>query len=419
MVNNSFQQSLYAGIQPSFLNVIKAKKSFSTRLISKDSLSGLNGIINGAQKMIKLYDQAMPIINQTKPMIDNIKTTFRVAKVFRKMNNGNSLEKAFDNLPDYDDVVNKKEIVKEDIKIANPFYPWYNHIKEVVEEMAKVYLLKPYGYCIGVSKVIELIKIIINENVSNEPIYCIGEIVHNNVVNKWLVSQNVNVIIGDKEKSIDKIKKGIVVFQAHGSDEKIVKKAKDKGLIVYDAICPFVKKGFEIIKNKLALGYDVIYIGIQNHPEAIAALSIDKSIHFISNIFDIKNLNIVNNKIVAINQTTLSINDLNDIYIELKEKYNNIEIVDEICNSTRLRQENLINYPTSTDYIIVIGGKNSNNTKSLYEIAKGKCQNTFLISDINEINDLNINKDKSVLIVSGASTPNELVDEIVEKIEKL
>lgn len=123
MVNNSFQQSLYAGIQPSFLNVIKAKKSFSTRLISKDSLSGLNGIINGAQKMIKLYDQAMPIINQTKPMIDNIKTTFRVAKVFRKMNNGNSLEKAFDNLPDYDDVVNKKEIVKEDIKIANPFYP--------------------------------------------------------------------------------------------------------------------------------------------------------------------------------------------------------------------------------------------------------------------------------------------------------
>ena len=103
----------------------------------------------------------------------------------------------------------------------------------------------------------------------------------------------------------------------------------------------------------------------------------------------------------------------------MKEKYNNIEIVDEICNSTRLRQENLINYPTSTDYIIVIGGKNSNNTKSLYEIAKGKCQNTFLISDINEINDLNINKDKSVLIVSGASTPNELVDEIIEKIEKL
>lgn len=123
MINNSFQQSLYAGMQPSFLNVIKPKKSFSTRLISKDSLSSLNGIINGAQKMIKIYDQAMPIINQTKPMIDNIKTTFRVAKVFRKMNNGNSLEKAFDNLPDYDEVINEKEKEKEDIKIANPFYP--------------------------------------------------------------------------------------------------------------------------------------------------------------------------------------------------------------------------------------------------------------------------------------------------------
>lgn len=123
MINNNFQQSLYAGMQPSFLNVIKPKKGFSTKLISKDSLTSLNGIINGAQKMIKIYDQAMPIINQTKPMIDNIRTTFRVAKVFKKMNNGNSLEKAFDNLPDYDEIINEKEEVKEDIKIANPFIP--------------------------------------------------------------------------------------------------------------------------------------------------------------------------------------------------------------------------------------------------------------------------------------------------------
>ena len=128
MINNNFQQSLYAGMQPSFLNVIKPKKGFSTKLISKDSLTSLNGIINGAQKMIKIYDQAMPIINQTKPMIDNIRTTFRVAKVFKKMNNGNSLEKAFDNLPDYDEIINEKEEVKEDIKIANPFIPWYNYI---------------------------------------------------------------------------------------------------------------------------------------------------------------------------------------------------------------------------------------------------------------------------------------------------
>lgn len=285
--------------------------------------------------------------------------------------------------------------------------------------MAKVYLLKPYGYCIGVNKVIELLKKIIKENNDKEPIYCIGEIVHNNIVNNWLVSQNINVIVEDKEKAIDKINKGIVIFQAHGSDEKIVQKAKDKGLIVYDAICPFVKKGFEIIKNKISLGYDVIYIGIRNHPEAVAALSIDKSIHFINNVSDINTLKIDNNKIVVINQTTLSITDLNDIYNKLKEKYPNIEIVDEICNSTRLRQENLINYPFKTDYIIIIGGKNSNNTKSLYEIAKKKCENTFLISDSNEIDALKINSNNSVLIVSGASTPNDLVHEIIKKVEKL
>lgn len=127
MINSNFQQSLYAGMQPSFLNLIKPKRSFSTKLISKDSLASINNIINGAQKMIKIYDQAMPIINQTKPMIDNIRTTFRVAKVFKKMSNGNSLEKAFDNLPDYDEEINKEDKVnkeeKDTIKIANPFYP--------------------------------------------------------------------------------------------------------------------------------------------------------------------------------------------------------------------------------------------------------------------------------------------------------
>lgn len=285
--------------------------------------------------------------------------------------------------------------------------------------MAKVYLLKPYGYCIGVNKVIELIKKIKVENVLNLPIYCIGEVVHNNIVNEWLISQNIKVIVGDKEKSIEKINNGIVIFQAHGTDEKIIKKAKDKGLIVYDAICPFVKKGFEIIKNKIALGYDIIYIGILNHPEAIAALSISKSIHFISDASTINDLKITNNKIAVINQTTLSITDLNDIYKKLKIKYPSIEIIDEICNSTRLRQENLLNYQIKTNFIIVIGGKNSNNTKSLYEIAKKKCKNAYLISDINEIENIKINGNDSVLIVSGASTPNELVDEIIKKIEKL
>ncbi len=285
--------------------------------------------------------------------------------------------------------------------------------------MTKVYLLKPYGYCIGVNNVIEQLKEIIKDNKGRKPIYCIGEIVHNNIVNNWLMSQNINVIVGDKEKGIDKITDGIVIFQAHGTDEKIVKKAKDKGLIVYDAICPFVKKGFEIIKKKLSLGYDVIYIGIRNHPEADAALSIDKSIHFINNISDINTLNINNNKIIAINQTTLSITDLYNLYNKLKEKFPNIEIVDEICNSTRLRQESLLNYPLDTNYIIVIGGKNSNNTKSLYEIAKKKCKNVFLVSDLKEIDCIKINSNSSVLIVSGASTPNDLVHEIIKKVEKL
>lgn len=119
MLNYSGSTSLL--LQPAFTNVIKNK----TSIISKVSFKDINNIISGAQKMINIYDRAIPIINQTKPMIDNIRTTFKVAKVFKKMNSSNDLEKAFDNLPDYDNQETpQKENKEEVIKVNNnPFIP--------------------------------------------------------------------------------------------------------------------------------------------------------------------------------------------------------------------------------------------------------------------------------------------------------
>lgn len=119
MLNYSGSTSLL--LQPTFANVIKNKPS----IISKVSFKDINNIISSAQKMINIYDRAIPIINQTKPMIDNIRTTLKVAKVFKGMNSSNNLEKAFDNLPDYDGqetLKTKKE--EEVIKVNNnPFIP--------------------------------------------------------------------------------------------------------------------------------------------------------------------------------------------------------------------------------------------------------------------------------------------------------
>lgn len=116
---------------PSFMNVIKPRKTLTSRLLSKDSLSSVNGIINGAQKIVKIYDQAVPIISQVRPMFNNIRTTFKVAKAFKRFSGESSLEKAFDNLPDYEETikdVKKEEVKQEKVEIeetltSNPFYP--------------------------------------------------------------------------------------------------------------------------------------------------------------------------------------------------------------------------------------------------------------------------------------------------------
>lgn len=117
-------------VAPSFVNLIKPRKTITSRLLSKDSIASVNGIINGAQKIVKIYDQAVPIISQVRPMVNNIRTTFKVAKAFKRFSGESSLEKAFDNLPDYEEVVKKEkesEVVKEKVVekelVANPYYP--------------------------------------------------------------------------------------------------------------------------------------------------------------------------------------------------------------------------------------------------------------------------------------------------------
>lgn len=105
---------------PSFVNVIKPKKAFATSLLSSNATKSVESIINNVQKVLNIYNKAVPIFEQSKPMIDNIKTTFKVAKAFRRFSNDSSLEKAFDNLPDFEEQIIENN---KPNKVTNPFYP--------------------------------------------------------------------------------------------------------------------------------------------------------------------------------------------------------------------------------------------------------------------------------------------------------
>lgn len=115
--------------EPSFARVVKPKSTLPAKLFSSSSLKSFTGVIESAQKMLRVYNEAAPIIKQAKPMIDNVRTTFKVAKAFKKFGGGNSLEQAFDNLPDYQDAKEEKENKKEP-EIKN------NNTEEVVVHQA-------------------------------------------------------------------------------------------------------------------------------------------------------------------------------------------------------------------------------------------------------------------------------------------
>lgn len=277
----------------------------------------------------------------------------------------------------------------------------------------KVELMQPYGYCAGVQNVIDRI----NEIISFYPdkkIFCVGQIVHNQIVNDELEKKGVCFIEKDQ---IDNLQEGVVVFSAHGTSSNTLDKAKEKGLEVFDLVCPFVRKTLILIRKSLEEKKGVIYIGVKNHAESNAALSISKNINFVTCLEDVACLNINNNEIIVINQTTLSILDIKDIYGEILKKYPQALIADEICNATRKRQTLLIEYDNKTDGIIIVGDKNSNNSKSLYEIAKKKSKDCLFISCYSELPLKWLIGKKSVSIMSGTSTPKVVVEEICEKLE--
>ena len=280
----------------------------------------------------------------------------------------------------------------------------------------KVDILAPSGFCGGVINVLKLINYVV-ETHKDQPIYCIGQVVHNNDVNKEILDKGVIVLQGDKETNINKIDSGVVVFSAHGTNDDIVRKAREKGLIVYNAICPFVDKSFDAIKQKSKEGYDIIYVGKKGHDEAIAALSLVNNINLVTSIEDVKKLNIKNDKVAVINQTTLSLLDIENIYNAIKEKYNDCLIIDEICNTTRIRQTNLISKASLYDMVLIVGDQTSNNSLSLYKIAIQLNKNTKMVLNDQEVELTWFFDKKSVLIASGASTPNGVIEKIYKKIK--
>lgn len=279
----------------------------------------------------------------------------------------------------------------------------------------------PSGYCKGVVHAIKLAE----ETRKNNPqdkIHVLGMIVHNSFVTDELA--RIGIITLDdssktKEELLDEISEGIVIFTAHGISDCIKQKALDKGLRIVDASCEDVLKTREIVKKHLAEGYDILYFGKRNHPEATAILSISPKIHLITSKEDIDALEITNSKLLLTNQTTMSYLELEEYFDYAITKYPHIKIIEEICNATSSRQK-AISELDDCDLLYVVGDIKSNNTSKLKDIAISKgIPKVLMISSYQEINKKDLIGINKVYVTAGASTPPKLINEVMDHLNLL
>ncbi len=279
----------------------------------------------------------------------------------------------------------------------------------------KVDVLSPKGYCAGVARAINIALKARQENLDKK-VYVLGMLVHNHHVSHLLESNNIQLVT-----DMNEIENGqVIVFNADGHTFEDLEKAEAKKLLIYDAACPKVESNLKKIMDEIINNHQVIYIGQKNHHETQVALSLSEDVI----LYDVKegiDYSLVNDDSpFVLNQTTLNSLEIVNLFNDVLSRFQHARISNEICPTTRQRQEAILNVK-DVDAIIVVGDKVSSNSNRLFEIAQ-KSHPDIYVSMISGVDELDINElrnKKHIAISSGASTPSDVVDEIYNKLISL
>ena len=284
----------------------------------------------------------------------------------------------------------------------------------------KILLASPRGFCAGVDRAIEIVNKALNKH--GKPVYVRHEIVHNKQVVEDLKKRGAIFV---EEISDIKDKTRPVIFSAHGVPKKVPEEAKLKNLFYIDATCPLVSKVHRESEQLFKNGFDIILIGHKNHPEVIGTMGqLPKgSIKLVETMNDVESLDIKDFKkpLAYITQTTLSVDDTAEIIDCLKNKFPIIKgpIKEDICYATTNRQSAVKKIAPECEMIFIIGSRNSSNSARLVEVAKkAGCTNSELIHSDRKLPIEQIKKCKKIGISSGASAPEQLVQNLINEIKE-
>ena len=274
----------------------------------------------------------------------------------------------------------------------------------------KIILAKPRGFCAGVSRAVKTVEEALE--LYGAPVFVKHQIVHNKRVVNMLKKKGAQFV-----ESLSDIPDGsITIFSAHGVTPQVKIEAKEKSLRVIDASCPLVAKVHLEAKKFHDDGYTVLLIGHSGHQEVVGIMG-EAPIILIESVNDIDDLKVPDSKKVAcLTQTTLSVDDTVATIKELKNKFPDMALPmqGDICYATQNRQGAVKKIFDDVDVVLVIGSKSSSNSSRLAEIAREK---GYLVSDISEIDEEALGMANVIGITAGASTPNVMVQEVIDFIK--
>jgi len=276
-------------------------------------------------------------------------------------------------------------------------------------------LAQPRGFCAGVERAIEIVEQALS--IFGAPVYVRHEIVHNKRVVETLRKKGA-IFVEEVEDIPDG---GVTIFSAHGISEAVENDAKQRGLPIIDATCPLVSKVHKEGQNHAAKGRDVVLIGHVGHPEVEGTMGrIPGGVHLVTEVADVETLKVRDpNNVAYVTQTTLSVDDTREIIKALRDKFPNISGPDvrDICYATQNRQQAVRDIVQKVDLLLVVGAQNSSNSNRLREIGTEMGVRSFLINDARELDPEWLSDVETVGVTAGASAPEELVLELIEKMK--
>ena len=278
----------------------------------------------------------------------------------------------------------------------------------------KITVAKTAGFCFGVKRAVDEVYRQIETGL--KPVYTYGPVIHNEQVMEKLEKKGVRVIRGEEELS--DVSGGTIITRAHGIGRDLEEKLRKTGCGIVDATCPFVKKIHEIVDQESKNGVTVIIAGNPDHPEVRGIKGWTNGPSFVVQTKEeLEALKLPEGaRAILVAQTTFNLQKFQELVEIFKKKRYYDRVVNTVCNATAERQTEALQISETVDAMLVIGGKHSSNTQKLCEICRTHCRNTYFIETLVDLEDKPFQSFCHVGITAGASTPNQIIEEVLEKL---